>query len=118
MTNTKTVRCTSCREEFTDAELYAQPDCQGCCPKCGTTSVPMDIKQDVAIQINWHELRILTFWAERYAQGLPENHRKSLSTIIDNLQKQKPDLSPLTMVGTVQKLQEKYPGAEIYLEKL
>lgn len=37
------------------------------CPNCGSKGVPCSDDSQVTISINWHELRILHMWAERYA---------------------------------------------------
>ncbi len=37
------------------------------CPRCGTTSKPCSNRDQVAVSINLHELRILCIWAENWA---------------------------------------------------
>ena len=52
--------CTCCR---LDIKSFAGLEK---CPKCGTETVPCSYKNEVNIKINWHELRILTVYAENW----------------------------------------------------
>lgn len=101
MNEVKSVRCTRCRKEFSEAECAAATSCPG----CGTTGVPMSIDQDVTIRINWHELRILTIWATNWAGTFPDSgadSREALAAVIRALEAQRPDLTPLTIMGEIQ----------------
>lgn len=97
----KTTRCTICSAEFTDAEIEEAT----CCPTCGTTGIPCAIEDDVTLKINWHELRILTIWADNYAREhtLPSS-RATLTGILQRLQAQYPDKPPLTLMGEIEQL--------------
>ena len=99
----KTIRCIVCRDEFSDEELEGKD--YGC-PSCGTESLPMHIKKDVSLQINWHELRILTIWATNYAEGQEDSMMmKTLSSIIEGLERQRKDgFAALTLAGELQEL--------------
>lgn len=42
------------------------------CPNCGTRGIPCAYDEEMTITINLHELRILTYWAERWSMRLRE----------------------------------------------
>jgi hypothetical protein len=101
-TRVETMWCTDCGARFTDDETK---DCWGC-PKCGNQGVPCGVDQDVCVEINWHELRILCIWAENYAQACKAKDRTGLDgekmpltvlAIARRLQRQYPDYTPLTL---------------------
>lgn len=103
MSELRSVRCTECRSEFTEAEIFEATSC----PRCGTASVPQSICQDVTVSINWHELRILCMWAENWANEKCETgSKKALASIIAALEEQRPDGSfpSLTLRGELQEL--------------
>jgi len=75
-------------EEFTDD--------MECCPNCKTTSVPCTYDNQVDITINWHELRILCMWAERYALEHTEGAGVVYS-IAERIRMQYPNKSALTL---------------------
>lgn len=107
------IRCTLCGAEFTNKEIT---DDTNKCPKCGTESTPCAISEDVEIKINWHELRVLTIWAENWAKycdqkELDEEKEKMLlfiMTISQRLQKQFPDKTPLTLFGEIKDLRKNF----------
>ena len=107
----KTVRCTICGKEFSDDEL-PEGTCE--CPNCGTKSLPCSIADDVSIKINWHELRILTIWAENWARQIDREEKKEeknllcIMTIAERLQKQFPDKVKLTLFGEIRELRKDY----------
>lgn len=99
----KSIRCTRCRAEFSEAEAVGR----GGCPACGDTGVPMSIAQDVTLRINWHELRILTIWADNYArEHCQPDGQAALAAIIRALEAQRPDgsFAPLTLLGEIQEV--------------
>ena len=100
----KTTRCTTCEAEFTDAELKDA----FACPSCGSEGIPCSIAQDVTVKINWHELRILTIWANFHAQAhCDPGSQKSLATIIQRLETQRPDGFPaLSILGELRAFQD------------
>ena len=110
----KIIRCIICASEFTDAESEGVISC----PSCQTTSIPCLISDDVEIKINWHELRVLTIWAENWAKQIdkkkPEDTipvEKSLYAIMviaERLQKQFPDKTPLTLFSEIRELRKDY----------
>jgi predicted nucleic acid-binding Zn-ribbon protein len=104
----KTVRCTICSTEFTDEEILEAIKC----PSCGTSSLPCAISEDVLLKINWHELRILTIWAENYARiadakdKLDETLLSTVMIISKRLEKQYPDKTKLTLFSEVREIKE------------
>lgn len=101
----KTIRCTECRGEFSDDEVY------DACPNCGTCGVPMSITEDVTIKINWHELRILCMWASNFASsfsGEAQRSQKALATIIRMIRAQHPEMGPLTMTEEIQEVADHF----------
>jgi len=108
----KTVRCVICQAEFTDEEIENAT----CCPACGDTGVPCAVKDDVQLKINWHELRILSMWAERWALHIEKEHMGALVTldcIVQRLQKQYPNKSKLTIRGEVGDVKKQFPGSKL-----
>ena len=105
--------CTECGfkvEDFTDLIE---------CPNCNSTSPPCLDKNQVNININWHELRILTIWAENWG------HRKYngagiIYAISQRIQDQHPEMGTLTLAEEIQNLPQKigttiitdHPGVE------
>ena len=106
--------CTLCGARFTDAET----DGHSCCPKCGDKGVPCDASQDLKIEINWHELRILGIWAENYAHSCDakdstSNLSKTVGAITRRLQRQFPELTPLTLSQEISELPRKMQEAGV-----
>lgn len=102
-------RCVQCDSEFTEEQLVGVSGC----PKCGTPSLPCDPKKDVEIKINTHELRILTMWADNWAQAqVDAQGKKTLSCILQRLSKQLPD-TILTLSGEVKSLQDAGHDAQL-----
>lgn len=107
-------RCSVCRSEFADSELVGAIGC----PQCGTQTVPMRIRDDVTVEINWHELRCLTMWASNWcAAHFPAtDSAKALATMLHRLALQHPELAvtqPLTMAGEVELLRAAIEDGEI-----
>lgn len=100
----KTTRCTTCSAEFTDEEIQSA----NCCPSCKTTGLPMDMAQDATININWHELRILTIWASNWAaEKCDKSAQNALENIIKRLEPQRKSGWPaLTLLGEIKELPE------------
>lgn len=100
--------CTVCGGRFTEEEIKGWG-----CPKCGNQGVPCDTAQDVRVEVNWHELHILTVWAENWAQEASrrasadpssENMPKVVAAIARRLTQQYPELPQLTLCGEVAEL--------------
>lgn len=109
-------RCVLCSSEFTNSQLRGA----SACPKCGSEGLPMSPTQDVEVKINWHELRILTMWAEHWANHIKElpdakgNPIQTVFAIAKRLQDQHPFKVPLTLSGELEQLKQEYPGAEVH----
>lgn len=99
-----TIRCTDCRAEFSEADTRGA----AACPACGSRSIPMSIAEDVTVRINWHELRILTIWAERWAgQHAATNPEMgvTLRAVVEALEVQRPEgFAPLMFADEVRQL--------------
>lgn len=74
------------------------------CPNCGSEGIPCSISEDVNIEINWHELRILCIWAENWGRRI--NEAGTVYSIVQTLQEQFPDKTPLTLAGEVNQLKD------------
>jgi hypothetical protein len=88
----KPARCVLCRLN------YFTPTPESCCPHCGFSGYPMDPAQDIKAAINWHELRVLTIWAEMYVMEQEElfpGFKNILAAIVKPLQEQFPTFRPL-----------------------
>lgn len=109
-------RCMACRSEFTSEQIKGAT----ACPKCGSRSVPLTSKEDVSIEINWHELRILVIWAENYAnsiKGRADVEGDPVQTIFGiakRLQDQHPLLMSLTLSAEFEMVKKAYPGATVH----
>lgn len=101
------IRCIVCRTEFQQDQLKGLK----ACPICETKSIPMSLKQDVEIKINWHELHLLCVWAENWARAMKNGGDPtgftSLYSIVKELQDQYPDMQPLTLSGELKQLRER-----------
>lgn len=117
MADQKTVRCTRCAAEFCDAEIAKA----SACPACGSKSVPCAIAHDVTPTINWHELRILVMWAERWEENFTSTgserdlaSRGAVAAIAGRLMRFRPEGAPgLRFADDISELQDHFPGAEV-----
>ena len=103
--NKKIARCITCSKEFTKEELKGA----SACPFCGDEGIPCNPKDDVNIKINWHELRILTIWAENWEGKFCRKEKKrsiTIACIARRLQHQFPDKTPLTLAGEIGELKD------------
>ena len=101
-----------CNSEFSELEVEDASSC----PACGDIGAPALISDDVAVRINWHELRILSIWAENWAKKIqqddPKRNSGSLLTVMsiaERLQRQHPDKTKLTLFSEIRELREKLP---------
>lgn len=73
------------------------------CPNCGSTSKPCGDADQVTISVNWHELRVLCIWAERWAiekvepSGDTGGGRGVVYAIADRIAAQNPGRGALTL---------------------
>lgn len=108
MNEPKTTRCVQCASEFSEHET----ENANACPACGDKGVPMSISEDVTVKINWHELRILSIWAENWARKIQKDDPRSagslltIMSIAGRLQNQHPDKAKLTLFSEVRELRE------------
>lgn len=105
------VRCIICGHEPESTEGLKG------CPKCGTTSVPLDSQHDREVKINQWELRLLCTWAERWAmKGGNEKDQASMSKVLraigDRLYKQLPDNAILFLSDEIKELKKEHPGTK------
>ena len=103
-------RCITCNREFTEEDIKDSMKC----PYCGDIGIPCSPKNDVTIKINWHELRILTIWAEQWASRCKENSTMpvTVEAIARRLEKQYPNKTPLTLAGELSQLR-KHPNFKV-----
>lgn len=113
--------CTQCDRQVESFEgLQA-------CPNCGTKSYPCLWEDQVDVSINWHELRVLIMWAERWWNSnvakTDTSKMNPIFTIAERIRRQHPERcqeSPLTFAGEVQQVvdafgnnvQHNVPGVE------
>lgn len=112
VSNKIVARCVRCRSEFGELAIKGAT----ACPACGDPGIPMSPDNDVTININWHELRILTIWAEFWANHNKEKHPEMIQAVFSIaavLQDQHPDKGPITFSGEVTELKEAFPKSEI-----
>lgn len=98
-----------CGSEFSDAETEGFENC----PKCHTSHLPMAISEDVDLKINWHEIRILTIWAENWAKQCDKSKKEEnmlyiIMCIAERLQHQYPDKTPITLFSEIRELRKHY----------
>jgi DNA-directed RNA polymerase subunit RPC12/RpoP len=102
-------RCVLCSNSFTESQLVGA----NACPSCGTRSLPMSPDDDVTLNINWHELRILAIWAENWARQCDaaakdkpdhENMLLSVMTIAARLERQYPEKPKVTLFSEIRDL--------------
>ena len=92
------------------------------CPNCDTKSIPCNYSNQVNIEINTHELRILCIWAERYAldnlDSKPDGYSGGGSGVVysicDRLREKNGSLEEmaLTLRDEIGEIKETFPGTE------
>jgi hypothetical protein len=109
--------CVDCGARFTAQEI------EGCfaCPKCGSAGVPCSVEQDVRVEVNWDELRILGIWAENHARQCAANPGnggekmpRTVQAICRRLQRQFPSFAPLTLSQEIAELPKALEEAGIH----
>ena len=86
------------------------------CPHCGTKGVPCAHKDDVEIKVNWHELRLLIMWAERWQRQ--NNLGRVVYAIAHRIKAQYPERSSLTLAGDLGEVAQRFPGTAVTDPKL
>jgi len=87
-----------------------------CCPFCGGINIPCSYDNQVNISVNWHELHLLTVWAEHYANSFKEKYPTMVNivySIAHRLEKQFPEKHTLTLAGELSGLKREFPSAKI-----
>src|SRR3972149_6815884 len=116
MLNKKYARCLICNQEFTKEEIK---ECISC-PKCGNKGLPSNLKEDVIVKINWHELHILCVWAENWARQIKDisdtQPQLTISCIAKRIQKQYPNKTPLTLAGEIEEVKKEFPTIETNID--
>ena len=101
-----------CGVRLTQEELKAHGEPN--CPKCGNDGTPCAPADDCRVELNWHELRILTIWAMNHAEALDgASHRRVVTAICKRLEKQHPDKGPLTMAGEFKEMREAFGNVTV-----
>ena len=99
--------CVDCGARFTQEEINGWG-----CPKCGSQGVPCAVEKDTTVEVNWHELHILSVWAENWAQNCVRNYTDkrdkwmliTAAAIARRLQAQHPELGHLSLSGEIASL--------------
>lgn len=84
------------------------PEGATACPSCGGTGSPASANEMVEVRITWHELRVLTIWAERWANLERQEDRAGMLKVVygiaDRLQSQYLDRPGLTFASEIAEL--------------
>ena len=105
-------RCVRCRSEFGELAIKGAT----ACPACGDPGIPMSPDNDVSISINWHEIRILTIWAEFWANHNKDKHPSMIDAVFAiaaHIQDQFPDKGPITLSGEIREVKDAFPDNKI-----
>lgn len=108
--------CTQCGKDIESfAALHA-------CPFCGTVSIPCLYEEQVDININMHELRLILIWAEQWARTLDdpnvpfgESSALCVYSIANRLRRSLPEKfrdAPLTLAAEIDELKKQFPNME------
>lgn len=83
------------------------------CAYCGQKFFSIDPNYDVNIKINWAEIRILTMWAERWANKIDKDYPGSslvIACIAKRIKNQYPDKTSLTLAEEIDDLKKEMPS--------
>lgn len=114
-------RCTLCNSEFTQGQLDAVSETDwGKCPSCGTESLPCDPADDVTVNVNWHELRLLCMWAENHSLSLAKSSPEKCSqspdvvyAICARLKAQHAERTALTLLDEFRGVRKAFPEFKV-----
>jgi hypothetical protein len=112
--------CVDCGARFPSKDVNGAPGC----PKCGSFGVPCSGEQDVSVDVNWHELRILIIWAENFATRIAANSLEgkkmaaTVTAIARRLYAQHPTFPPLTLSAEIAALPTDLQKAGIQVGKI
>lgn len=96
--------CTMCGVEVPSFEGLSA------CPNCGSKDLPCLSSMQVQISVNWHELRMLCIWAERWGHA-ECGGAGVIYSIAQRIADQHPDRGPLTLAREVQDLKDEHGGS-------
>ena len=100
--------CVVCRRPYSKAEVGDMETCL----ECGVGIKPMLPRDNVAISINWAELKILSNWAEAYALAYQAHYPdmlKAVYAITNEMENQHIFKAPLTTARELGVMKEKNP---------
>ena len=100
--------CIVCRRPYSKSEV----DNMETCPECGVGVKPMLPRENVSINVNWAELKILSNWAEAYALAYQVHYPdmlKAVYSITNEIEQQNPLKTPLTTGRELGVMKEKNP---------
>lgn len=108
--------CVDCGARFPLAQVAKA----NACPKCHSPGVPCAASQDVYVEVNWHELRIMAIWAENFIgeyvsdPKTEKSMRNCLGAIASRLQRQvAPTFPPLLFSQEMAQLPQELAKAGI-----
>ena len=111
--------CLACGEEFAADDpriLDSTHPNYGNCPGCGENNIPADLSDKVAVEITWHELRVLVIWAEFWASHHAAEKpvmQKVVYGIADRLQMQHMERPGLTFASEISELRAVFGDANV-----
>jgi len=76
------------------------------CPNCNSKTIPCSDKDQVNINVNWHELKMLTIWAEQWGNEKC-NGAGTIYSIAQRIQEQYPNMPLLSLAESIQDLGKK-----------
>ena len=83
------------------------------CPNCKTQGFPCSFSEDVSITINWHELRLLTIWAERWGMEIVKSKDAaivlSIVSRINAKYPEKAEQTPLLLSAELAQIKQEFP---------
>ena len=101
--------CTRCGTEVESFEGLSA------CPACGTRGVPCAWADQVDVSVNWHELRCLVMWAERWTGSSDDPGMKQAHYVVYQIARriaaQYPGRAPLTFAGEMGAVAAEYDVA-------
>ena len=96
--------CTDCGARITRKE---SGEGLNCCPRCKSNGVPCDPANDLTVEVNWHELRILGIWASNWAAKVCDGDaERTVRSILSRLERQYPEQNPLTLGGELRQVRQ------------
>jgi len=108
------MRCGVCGYAFTVRIGHREHPC----PECGAPAKDsLRVMDDVQIEANWHELRILGIWAERWAGQHADKEpgmQRTVARICGRIHAQHPDRSGLTLSADLAELRQAFGDVEVH----